>query len=135
MPAYFPHIIAEDLHSLKGQSRGEFIEVYRNYWQNNDTWDALAANHLNCYVTAQFWWNANQDVDALLDDYYEKFYGPARAEMKAFIQYAEANWVKAKTDPEVRSRLFSLIGVAQAVAGESIYGRRIDMMVQYIKRL
>ncbi len=135
VPAYFPHIIAEDLHSLKGVSQGEFIEVYRNYSENNDSWDALAANHLNCYVTSQFWWNSSQDVDLLLDDYYEKFYGPASQEMKTFIEYAEANWTSAKTNIEVKNQLFNLIGIARTLAGESIYGNRIELMVQYMNNL
>lgn len=135
VPAYFPHIIADDLRALKGISRGEQIEVYRNYWENRDTWDALAANHLNCYVTARLYWDASQDVDALLEDYYERFYGPARAEMKAFIQYAETNWPQASKDVAVIDRLFELIAAAKAAAGDGIYGKRVDLLVEYMQRL
>lgn len=135
VPIYFPHIVAEDLRSLKGVSRGEFVEVYRNWRENNDTWDALAANHLNCYVTARLYWDADQDVDALLEDYYDRFYGPARAEMKAFIEYAEANWPKASQDAAVIDRLFELVGAARTAAGAGIYGRRVDLVVEYMQRL
>jgi len=135
VPVYFPHIIAGDLRALKDVSRGEHIEVYRNYWENRDTWDSLAANHLNCYVTARLYWDANQDVDALLEDYYEKFYGPARAEMKAFIQYAEANWPQASKNVAVIDRLFELIAAAEVAAGDGIYGKRVDLLVEYMQRL
>jgi hypothetical protein len=86
-------------------------------------------------VTALLYWDANQDVDALLEEYYEKFYGPARKEMKAFIEYAEANWMKANKDVAVIDRLFELIGAAQKAAGDTIYGRRVDLLVQYMARL
>lgn len=135
VPVYFPHIIADDLRSLKGISRGEHIEVYRNYWENQDTWDALAANHLNCYVTARLYWDVNQDLEALLDEYYDKFYGPARQQMKAFVEYAEANWMHANRDVAVIDRLFELIAKARAAAGDGIYGRRVDLLVEYMQRL
>lgn len=135
VPVYFPHIIAADLRALKGVSRGEHVEVYRNWMEDGDTWDALAANHLNCYVTARLYWDADQDVDALLADYYERFYGPARAEMRAFVEYAEANWPRASTDAATIDRLFELIGAAEAAAGDGIYRRRVDLLTQYMQRL
>ncbi|MBM4048682.1 MAG: DUF4838 domain-containing protein, partial [Planctomycetes bacterium] len=146
VPAFFPRLIAEDLRSLKGVSGGDYIEVYRNRKADGHKWDAMAINHLNCYVTARLYWDANQDVDALLDEYYEKFYGPARKEMKAFIAYAEANWMKATGDVAVIDRLFELLAAAQKAAGDlsavpgtaqagSIYGQRVDLHVQYIDRL
>ena len=98
VPVYFPHVIADDLRFLKGKSKGDFIEV-QEYWPDWTTHrHAMAANHLNVYVTARLYWDADQDVDALLEEYYEKFYGPAAAEMKAFVEYAEANWANATKD-------------------------------------
>jgi len=126
---------AEDLASLKGVSRGEHIEVFRSYWPDGYTWDALAANHLNCYLTARLYWDATQDVDALLEEYYDLFYGPARAEMKAFIEYTEANWMKATQDVAVIDQLFELLGAAEAAAGEGIYGRRVALITDYMQRL
>ena len=41
-----------DLGFQKDKSRGEYIEVYRNPEPSTDTWEALAANHLNVYVTS-----------------------------------------------------------------------------------
>jgi len=135
VPVYFPHIIADDLRSLRGVSRGEHIEIFRSYWPDGYTWDALAANHLNCYLTARLYWDATQDVDALLEEYYDLFYGPARAEMKAFIEYTEANWMKATQDVAVIDQLFELLGAAEAAAGEGIYGRRVALITDYMQRL
>lgn len=133
VPVYFPHLIAEDLRSLKGVSRGEHIEVYRNYRPEGHQWDALAANHLNCYVTARLCWDANQDVDALLADYYDKFFGPARKEMKAFVEYAEANWMKATKDVAVIDRMFALLAAAQKTAGDTVYDKRVDLLAKYME--
>ncbi len=135
VPVFFPRLIAEDMRFLKGVSRGDHIEVYRNYKPHGDTWDALAANHLNCYVTARLYWDAHQDVDALLEEYYEKFYGPARKEMKTFIEYAEANWMKANQDAGVIDRLFELLSAAQKTAGDTLYGKRIGLLAGYMERL
>jgi hypothetical protein len=135
IPVYFPHIIAEDLRSLRGVSRGEHIEVFRSYWPDGYTWDALAANHLNCYLTARLYWDADQDVDALLEEYYEKFYGPARDEMKAFVTYAEANWMNANKDVAVIDRLQELLDAAEEAAGDGIYAQRVALLTDYMERL
>ena len=135
VPVYFPHIIAEDLRSLKGVSRGEHIEIFRSYWPEGYTWDALAANHLNCYLTARLYWDADQDVEALLEEYYDKFYGPAREEMKAFVTYTEANWMNANQDVAVIDRLFELLGAAEKAAGDTIYGKRVALLTDYMERL
>ena len=135
LPVYYPHLIADDLRFLKGKSKGEFIEVYSNWKADKYAWNALAANHLNCYVTARLWWDANQDVDALLADYYQNFYGPAAKQMKAFIEYAEANWMKASKDVATMDRLFELLAAAKTAAGNTVYGQRIDLLAVYMERL
>ena len=43
--------------------------------------------HLNYYIASKLLWDVNADVDALLEDYYVKFYGLAYTPMK---QYHEA---------------------------------------------
>jgi len=135
VPVYFPRIIAEDLRSLKGLSKGEHIEIYRWHRAHGRRFHALAANHLNLYVTTRLYWDADQDLAALLDEYYDKFYGPARGEMKKFVEYAEANWMKATKDKAVIDRLFQLLGAARTAAGDSVYGKRIDLLVQYMEPL
>ena len=49
---------------------------------------------LNYYVAAKLIWNSELDVDALLDDYYEKFYGKAAEPMKKYFE----RWEKAFVD-------------------------------------
>jgi len=135
VPAYFPRAIADDLKSLKGVSKGDFIEVHRSWAADGHKWDALAASHLNCYTTARYYWDASQDINAMLDEYYEKFYGPAAKEMKAFVGYCEANWAKASKEVAVIDRIFELLGAAREKAGGGIYGRRVGLLVEYVQRL
>ncbi|MBM4047740.1 MAG: DUF4838 domain-containing protein, partial [Planctomycetes bacterium] len=132
IPTFFPHAIAWDLKSLKGVSLGDFIEVYRE----KDGLATLAANHLNLYVTSRLWWDADQDVDALLEEYYTLFYGPARDEMKAFIAYCEANWQDLPKSAEKIGRTFELLAKAQEnAAADSAHGQRIALIAGYIKPL
>jgi hypothetical protein len=51
-----------------------------------DSWHRLG---LNYYVAAKLAWNADLDVDALLDDYFEKFYGPAADAIQAYFTALE----------------------------------------------
>jgi hypothetical protein len=135
VPVYFPRLIAQDLRFQKGKSLGEFIEVNRNYGLDGDTWHALAADHLNCYVTSRIYWDASQDIDELLDDYYDKFYGPAADEMKAFVEYCEGNWPVMRQDKAVMDQMLALLGAAVQAAGSGIYSQRVDLLVEYVKPL
>ena len=135
VPVYFHHSIAKDLRSLKGISLGDYIETYRNHPSHGNTGHALAANHLNCYVTARLLWDADQDLEALLAEYCRKFYGPASRQMRDFIDYTEANWMKASKDAKVIDRLFELIGAARGAAGDTVYGQRVELLVRYMSRL
>ena len=132
IPVYFPHIVSDDLKFLKGKSKGDFIEVSRNWPAWGLKWHALAANHLNVYVTARLYWDADQDVGALLAEYYEKFYGPAAREMEAFIGYAETNSLNAAKDVKTIDRLAELLTAARKAAGDTVYGRRVQLLVDYM---
>ncbi len=135
VPALFPHLIAEDLRTLKGISYGDFIEVY----DLGPRWEGqalnLAASHLNLYVTARLLWDAEQDVGALLDEYYRRFYGPARREAKAFFEYCETNWPRMKDDVKAIDTMFELLRQARAVAGDSVQGKRLDFLASFTEPL
>src|SRR5262249_54400851 len=96
LPMFFTREIAADMKSLKGKAYGDFIEVYRDPKGLKE----LAANHLNLYVNSRYWWDADQPLEPLLDDYCEKFYGPAAAEMRLFLDFCEANWMKMRKEPD-----------------------------------
>lgn len=137
-PVFYPRIIAEDLRELKGISMGDNIEVYnhRPDKMGEFKWDEFATNHLNLYVTSRLWWDANQDVDALLEDYYSNYYGTAAPEMKAFVEYSEAHWDAMRRDPEKISIALELLDKARSAAEpDSVYAERIDRIVVYTRPL
>ncbi len=129
LPAYFPHAIAADLRSLKGLSQGEFIELAQGPGATG--MHVPGFNHLNVYVTARYYWNADQDIDVLLHEYYEKFYGPAAQEMQAFIEFCEANWQRMSKEAAPTARALELLAAARQAAGDTVYGQRIDLVVDY----
>jgi hypothetical protein len=45
---------------------------------------AMATTFLNLFVRGQLYWNPEADVDAMLAEFYEKFYGPAAKPMSAY---------------------------------------------------
>ena len=93
IPVIFSHVISKDLKRLKGVSGGEFIEA--ETWKRNEAkkLSGRVGLDLMFYLTGSLLWNADQNVDKFLDDYYTKFYGPASGEMKQFFTRAEALWM------------------------------------------
>ncbi len=124
IPAYYPQLIVEDLRSLRGISMGDYIEIFPS-----------PPNYLNTYVTAQFLWDVDQDLDAMMEEFYRLFYGPAEKKMKAFIEYSEANWRTIPSSSESIDDIFERIHRAREVAGDSIYGERIDLLIEYMQPL
>lgn len=59
---------------------GFFTQLSANLWHRLG---------LNYYVAAKLCWNADLNVDALLDDYFTKFYGPAAAPMRDYFMAME----------------------------------------------
>ena len=133
LPVYFPHAIAEDLRSLKGLSQGESIELLQAWPANNGMADP-GFNHLNVYVTARYYWDADQNIEALLSEYYDKFYGPAAREMKAFIEFSEANWDKMSSDAASAGKALELLEAARKAAGDTVYGKRIALVADYCQK-
>lgn len=129
LPMFFTRQIDADLKSLKGKAYGEFIEVNRE-WEGLKT---LAINHLNLYLTSRYWWQADQNLDALLDDYCTKFYGPAAAEMRAFIEHGEHHWMQMRKEPAQIDKAFALLAQAEAKAASNAQvARRIAVIADYI---
>ena len=95
-----PHLFVYEYYSIGGMGRANLpwplvhtmrtdIPYYRDrgvegfYTQlSGDLWHRLG---LNYYVAAKLCWNADLNVDALLDDYFEKFYGPAAKPMRDYF--------------------------------------------------
>jgi hypothetical protein len=137
-PVYYTKQISRDLRELKGVSMGEQVEIYAHPEGKEPSfgYHDLAIEHFNLYVTARLYWDANQDVNAMLADYCASYYGPAAAAMKAFIIHAEANWMHMNTDAAKIGESFDLLAKAKAAADPaSLPGRRIQQIADTMKPL
>lgn len=137
-PVYYTRQIARDLKELKGISLGEQIEIYTHPAGKETTfgYDELGIEHLNLYLAARLYWDAGQNVDALLADYFSRYYGPAAEAMRAFAAHAEANWMLMSTDAAKIGESFALLAKAQAAAEpQSLPGRRIAQIAAVMKPL
>jgi hypothetical protein len=132
-PVIHPRAVAKDLKALKGISLGDTGEQS----QAGGKWRAPALEHITLYVQSRFLWDADQDVDQVLDEYCALFYGPAAKQMKQAITFAEQNLAykdqsrsRGRGNPSnvslaVSLRLRELLETARQAAGETLYGRRI----------
>ena len=89
------------------------------------------------YIAGKLMWNANQDVNALLDDFCEKLFGPAAGPMKTYFQKIDTRLetcdhhtgsafdITRFFPPEVRAELMALIEKATSLANESPYRERV----------
>ena len=118
LPVLYPHLIVDDLRYLKDKSIGDYAEVYRG--------GINPVNLLNVYVTARYYWDVDQDLDAMLEEYYRLFYGPAEGPMREFYTLAEESW--RDLSEANATKLLELLDTAALVAGDSVYGKRIALV-------
>jgi Domain of unknown function (DUF4838)/Beta-galactosidase second all-beta domain len=70
------HCLRHDLPYFHGRG------VWGFYTEGNNAW---MVTHLNYYVRAQLMWDVTEDVDALVREYCELFYGPAADAVENYI--------------------------------------------------
>ncbi len=88
VPEVEPHAIGEFLRAVKPYVMGA-------YFENEST--AETFRFLDEYVTMKLLWNPDQDVDALLEDYFTSFYGSAAEPIKQLYAKLEELWRKTYT--------------------------------------
>ena len=80
MPFWNVHSIRADLPFYHGNNVVGFTTEGHN---------TFLRTGLNYYVRARLMWDVEADVDALLDDFHKRFFGPAEAPMRAFFDEIE----------------------------------------------
>jgi len=84
-PRYFPHLAADDIKfSKKHGILGFYIEAC--------TYRAINAPQL--YLASQLLWDADQDPDDLLQEYFTGLYENVSPRMKEFYAVLERKWIK-----------------------------------------
>ena len=101
VPEIQPHAIAEFIRAMKPYVKGA-------YFENEST--AHTFRFLDEYVILKLLWDPDQDVDALLNDYYTSFYGPAAEPIGAIYANLEELWRQVYTlyggdEPRFASRV------------------------------
>lgn len=117
------------------------VEIIRQSW---------ASSVITPYVAARVMWNVETDVDALLDEFYAKFYGPAETPMRAYLEGIEVAFRDTPYhtggsavyfpifDKARRDVLRRALDKAAALAprdGEGLYGERVWAARQGFDRL
>lgn len=129
-PIFYPRLIAKDLAFLKEKSFGEFVEIVTNWPPKNLAWDSFAAQALNTYITARLYWDADQDVETLLNEYYDLYYGPASQKMKKLHEYSENHFASLMYKPEFLQTMRAMAQDALAMTGENtVYRKRINRLI------
>lgn len=128
-PQYWPHVIDRGLKATAGEIWRE--DVWISNGKGGLHYPGMA--HLNAWVISRLWWDVDQDIDVLLDEYYGKFYGPAAAGMKAFIEFCEIEYSRLGTDGEIAARALKLFDEARAAApADSVFGQRIALVNEFL---
>jgi hypothetical protein len=93
-------------------------------------------NHLMLYLHSRLCWDRNLDIPATINEYCELFFGPAKAEMKEFYEFAESVWTRPEPrqitiaggflKPADVASYFDILGRAKAKAGDTVFGKRVD---------
>lgn len=138
VPFFFPQAIAKGIRSLADDGFfGEFIEVPIGPFETRGhAMHEPGINHLNLYVTGRLQWDPTLNLERLLDEYYTRFYGPAAADMQAFIEYCEANRSELREQVDKINHAFDLLATAAASAPEgSVHARRIALITEYMQGL
>ena len=80
-------LVWRDMPNPSHQSFRQDVKHYRDagvLGVNTESRNAIATTFLNLHIRGRLMWNPDADVDALLADFYPRFYGPAAAPMQKY---------------------------------------------------
>lgn len=91
-------LVWRDLPSPTHQAFRQDVKHYRDagiVGVFTESRNALATTFTNLYMRGRLMWNPDEDVDALLADFYEKFFGPAAKPMREYWNAIFEAWEKS----------------------------------------
>ncbi|MEC7235245.1 MAG: DUF4838 domain-containing protein, partial [Verrucomicrobiota bacterium] len=124
-PRQFNQWIIESIRHMSDEGIDVFFSQLPSFW---------GLDGAKAWFAAELLWNPEQDALALLDEYYDNFFGPAAASIRAFYETAErhrnenegqADWIKLYKDesgialftPKVLAEMRGYIDLAEAKLG------------------
>ena len=134
-PVVFTKLLQRDMKELSGICEGKFMEIS----PDDVNWKigCPGLSHLLYYLQGKLFWDPDLDLQKLLKEYYALYFGPAKAEMKEFYEFAEEVWTRPKSrsvsndgqgfllEKDV-DRYFGILKRAREKAGkDSVYDKRI----------
>ena len=95
-PAIFPRQLKEIYAMDAGRIRGRAIELtdFDSNGKDLRSWADWIYDIQNLYAAGKLMWNPAEDIDAILKEYYTKFFGPAAAPVQQFHEEMEQAWAK-----------------------------------------
>jgi hypothetical protein len=162
-----PRINTEDAHYLANIPAfgGGYMQLHLDTVKKDGkpaglVWSHPVMDHFRLYFRLKLYDDRTLDVETLLSEYYEKFYGPAGPSVRAFVealenrwcdpaareasgafphQYGSSNarvWWEFLGTEEFLEHVVGLMNQAQAAAPpDSIYARRVDLLDKGVLRL
>lgn len=88
-------LVWRDLPNPSHMAVARDMKIYRDagiLGLDTESRNALATTFLNLYMRGRLMWNPDEDPQALLDDFYPRFFGPAAASMKAYWEAIFRVW-------------------------------------------
>lgn len=146
VPVIFTKAMDKSFRNAPDNFKGIYVELVGSpKSRNNIRMKLPGLNHLTLYLHGKYTWNKKLDLKQVLDDYYDKFYGPAKNEMRDFFEFSEEVWMR----PEPRqitsvsgfikkddiNKYFTFLDKAKEKAGESIYRKRIEFIEEEMEPL
>ncbi len=90
----FPHVVQDHYQANREKTVGTFINGIANHWPRQ---------HVSLYAWLKILWNPDFDVDAAIDEYCRRMYGPASTTMRELVGMLITGW----EDSEWSSHNFS----------------------------
>ncbi len=151
-PVIFSQSLQQEMQEMETYADGKFIEVRAEYMlsgtqgANKDRIAIVPLMHLMMYVQMKLFWDPELDMKALLEEYYQLYFGPAAAEMKEFHEFAEAVWNRQESRSITSStgflkeqdvaQYFEILSRAKEKAGQnSVHYNRIAAMEKEMESL
>lgn len=114
-PYQYPHVLKNYYQSNRDKIVGSFI---------NGVEDHLPRQHVSLYCWLKLLWNPDFDVDAMMDEYCRRMYGPAAATVRELLRIQTDGWEQSRW-PGGR---FSIKGVYEASYPKATVGRMRELL-------